>query len=478
MRWIGAVTIIGVLTACGDSPSEKTAPGCTLPGCKSPIDLGPADELVGLTGEGIVFGRYGDAPMGELWFRSLRDGSSTQIASGIPIHAVRLDRDGGVLFLSDTWEGPASVTSDGLRGNLHRWDSRTGQDRVLLEDVRSGQYDVCGEWAWAWHGQALPYVNCGTTSVIDLRDGQATPVAISCDTAAEQRAFFAEGCQVVVPGHPERISLLDLVIHDPVAGASHSISGTGANHFVVSDDVSMAANGSTVTSMVHPNAQPLPDGRGRVLALAPGGGEVVYVTDESGGSALLRRWEPGSEAAERLSEFPGRAHFARYSPDGRLLTWIESPEGSANSLHVLDRDTGATEKIASDVYTFSEEAKRFWRPAPRVLDFAGEEHWLVFSVYAPNQELHLVAWDSESHTTRVLSHSLDKARTFAGPKPLAIVAGHRVAWLEKGTLRLADLETEEAPFVVATDVHQFTIGSDEIVWIHREGKASAVVFNP
>lgn len=477
MRRIGAVAIIGVLTACGEAPSKEAAPRCTLPGCESPIDLGPADELVGLTGEGVVFGRHADPPMVDLWFRSLRDGSTTQLAAGIPIDTVRLDRDGGVLFLSDTREG-RSGTWDPLRGSLRRWDSRTGLEQGLLEEVRPGQYDVCGDWAWAWHGQALPYVNCGTTSVIDLRDGLATPVAISCDTAAEQRAFFAEGCQVVVPGHPERISLLDLVIHDPVAGASHSISGTGANHFVVSDDVSMAANGSTVTSIVHPNAQSLPDQRGRVLALAPGGGEVVYVADEPRGTALLRRWEPDGEAPESLSEFPGRASIARYSPDGRLLTWIESPEGSANSLHVLDRDTGITEKIASGVRTFSEAGERFWRPAPRVLAFAGEGHWLVFSVYAPNQELQLVAWDSESHTTRVLSGSLDEARTFLGSQPLAIAVGHRVAWREKGTLRLADLETEEAPFVVATDVREFTIGSDGIVWTNRKGKASAVVFNP
>lgn len=474
MRWIGAVTIIGVLTACGDAPSKEAAPRCTLPGCKSPIDLGPADALVGLTGEGVVFGRHADPPMGDLWFRSLRDGSTTQIAAGIPIDTVRLDRDGGVLFLSDTREG-RSGTWDPLRGSLRRWDSRTGLEQGLLEEVRPGQYDVCGDWAWAWHGPATQYVNCGNTSVIDLRDGQATPIAISCDSSGDQRAFFAEGCQVVVYGAPDVVSLLNLVIHDPAAGASHSISGAGTSSFVVSDDVSMAAIGSKVTSLVHPNEQLLPE-RGRVLAFAPGGGEVVYVADEPRGTALLRLWEPGSEAPERLSEFPGGAWIARYSPDGRLLAWIEA--GGFNSLHVLDRDTGVTEEIASDVKTFSEDGERFWRPAPRVLAFAGEGHWLVFSVRGPDQELQLVAWDRESRTTRVLSRSLEVARKFGGSQPLAIAVGHRVAWLENGRLRLADLKTEEDPAVVANDVLQFTIGRDEIVWTNGKGKASALVFGP
>ncbi len=474
MRWTAAVTFVAVIAGCSGEESGGAGPRCTLPGCESRLELGSVDALVGFAGDGIVFATYANAPMWDLWFYSLRDGRAVQIAAEIPLGAVRLDHQGGVLFIADTWYWGGYEEWDHLRGQLHRWDSHTGLDRVLLDEVRPGQYDACGDWVWAWHGQATHYVNCGFTSVIDLRDDRATPIAISCDVSGPQRAFFAEACRIVASGGPDDASLSNLVIHEPGAQASFSIRGWETGWFTLNDDGTMVAIGSKVTEIASPHEQSLPE-RGEVLAIASGGGEVAYVPE---GDEVLRIWQPGAAASELLSNSIGGARFASYSPDARLLAWVEDPADGPSSLHVLDRETGAAEVIASNINFFYEDAERFWRPSPRALAFAGEGRWLVFGVGGASQGVELVAWDRESRASHVLSRSPEIEGALVGVKPRAIAVDRHVAWIESGALFVADLARTGKPTLVAEGVRQFVAGPDRIAWTNLEGEGAAEVFAP
>ena len=480
MRWIVAVTIVAVIAGCGGEESGGPGPRCALPGCESRLQLGSVNALVGFAGDGIVYATYANAPMWDLWFQSLADGSAVQIAAEIPLDAVRLDRQGGVLFIADTWDWGGYGEWDHLRGQLHRWDANTGLDSVVLDEVRPGQYDACGDWVWAWHGQATDYINCGYISVIGLRDYRATKIAISCDSSGVQRAIFAEGCRIVASGGPDDRSLSDLVIHEPGGGTSffmdtYEPGEGGVGSFIVDDDGSMVGIGSKITEVVNPQEQSLPQ-RGEVLAIAPGGGEVAYVAE---GEEVLRLWQPGAAETELLSSSIGGARFASYSPDGRLLAWVEGPaDGAINSLHVRDRETGAEDVIASSINYFDENAERFWRPTPRVLAFTGEGRWLVFGVGGASRGVELVAWDREARASRVLSSSPEVEFAIVGAKPRAVAVGRHVAWIESGALFVGDLTRTGEPTLVAEGVRQFVAGPDRIAWTNREGEGAAEVFAP